>query len=296
MGLRVKCEQRTVVVQHFFEMRNLPVAVDGVSAKTATNMVVNAAFGHARQRQRCHEERIDVRRFGIGGAAPVPHQAIDRRRVRELGCAAKAAEVTVETLGELGSNGLNGSRAEPSALCGGRRLEAPKNVVKASALFTNLVLLFIVVAGDALQQLAESRHPVAALFGKVSAAEERPLVIGVQKHRQRPAATPLREQLVRCLIDPVDVRALFAIDLDIDELPVHEFRRGVVLERFVRHDVTPVTGRVADGQQYRLAGLSGQLEGLRTPGVPVHWIICMLQEIGTGFFRESVTHRFISRC
>ena len=61
MRLCVHREQWAVVVQHFLEMRNLPVAVDRVAAEATADMIVDAAFGHARQGQRRHEQRVDVR-------------------------------------------------------------------------------------------------------------------------------------------------------------------------------------------------------------------------------------------
>ena len=52
-------------------------------------------------------------------------------------------------------------------------------------------------------------------------------------------------------IDLVDVRPLLAIDLDIDEQPVHDGGDVVVLEAFMRHDMAPVAGGIADGEQDR---------------------------------------------
>src|SRR5207237_3851648 len=42
----IKREQRTVVVEHFLEVRNRPLSVDAVAAETAAEMIINAACGH----------------------------------------------------------------------------------------------------------------------------------------------------------------------------------------------------------------------------------------------------------
>ena len=67
-----------------------------------------------------------------------------------------------------------------------------------------------------------------------------------QKHRQRPAARSLRNQLMRHLVDLVEVWSFFAIDFDVDEQPVHDVGRARILERFVGHDMAPVAGRISE--------------------------------------------------
>ena len=57
-GLRVERQQRAVVVQHLLEVRDRPVAVDRVAAEAAAELVVDAALGHALQRERRHVERL----------------------------------------------------------------------------------------------------------------------------------------------------------------------------------------------------------------------------------------------
>ena len=113
--------------------------------------------------------------------------------------------------------------------------------------------------------VAEGGHAVALLAREIGAAEERPLVVGRQEHRQRPAAAALGQHLVRGLVDAVEVGALLAVDLDVDEQFVHQRRRRGVLEGLVRHHVAPVAGRVADRQQDRLVAARARA---RAPPVP----------------------------
>ena len=80
-------------------------------------------------------------------------------------------------------------------------------------------------------------------------------------------------------VDSVDVRTLFTVDLDRNEVFVHLRRDGVVLEGFMRHDVTPVTGRITDGQEDRNITASRFVESILSPLPPVHWIVDVIQKV-----------------
>ena len=90
------------------------------------------------------------------------------------------------------------------------------------------------------------------------------------------------------LVDLVQVRTLLAVHLDVDEEPVHDRRRGRVLEGLVGHDVAPVAGGVTDGEQDGPVGLAGQGQGLVAPGPPVHRIVGVLEQVGAGGGSEAV--------
>ncbi len=134
-----------------------------------------------------------------------------------------------------------------------RRVDGRQGLDQRLRLRTQFLLTLAVVLGHARQQRAEARHAEARLGRKVRATEEGPLVVMRQEHGQRPAATAAREQLVRDLVDAVDVGPLLAVHLDVDEQLVHHRRGGRILEGFMRHHMAPVAGRVADRQQDRLA-------------------------------------------
>ena len=141
---------------------------------------------------------------------------------------------------------------------------------------------------DPDEQVAERGEAVARRRRKVGAAEEGGQVVRGEEHRERPAAGAAREQLVRDLVDPVEVRALLAVHLDVDEVLVHHPRGGLVLERFVGHDVAPVARGVADGEEDRPALPPRAVEGFRPPRVPVHRIVRVLEEVGAGLGGEAV--------
>src|SRR5581483_2304941 len=139
---------------------------------------------------------------------------------------------------------------------------------------------------DRREHPREARHPVPVLRGEVRAAVERDTV-GREEDRHRPAAVP-GHRLHGLHVDRVDVGALLTVDLDVDEALVHEPRDLVVLERLALHDVAPVTGRVADREEDRPVGLPRPGERLLAPGIPVHRVVLVLEEVGARLAGQAV--------
>ena len=142
--------------------------------------------------------------------------------------------------------------------------------------------------GDALQHLAEARHPVAGLGREVRAAVERH-ALGIDEHVQRPAALA-GHRLHRSHVDRVHVGALLAVDLHRDEVLVHDRGRLGVLEGLVLHHVAPVAGGVADRDEQRLVLRPRARERLLAPRVPVDGVVLVLEEVGAGLVGEPVRH------
>src|SRR5688500_19364117 len=94
-------------------------------------------------------------------------------------------------------------------------------------------------------------------FWKVRATEERLLIRG-QKQCQWPAAITPGQHIKGDLVNLIDIGALLAIHFDIHEIAVHLCRDSLVFKTLVRHDMAPVTGRVAHGKQYRLVLLASE--------------------------------------
>ena len=85
------------------------------------------------------------------------------------------------------------------------------------------------------------------LVREVGAAIERLTVRG-QEDAHRPAAGP-GHGLHGVHVDGIEVRSLLAIDLDGHEAGIELGSRGLVLERLALHDVAPMAGGIADGQE-----------------------------------------------
>ncbi len=62
----------------------------------------------------------------------------------------------------------------------------------------------------------------------------------------------------------------------------------MILEGLAGHDMAPVAGGVADGEENWPVLSGGGPEGFLTPGIPVHWIVCMLQEVGALLGDEAI--------
>src|SRR5262245_47720258 len=143
----------------------------------------------------------------------------------------------------------------------------------------DLVMLGSPDAADLGQNLLEARAAETRLVGEIGAAPEG-RTLAVEEHGERPAAL-LAECVERVHIDPVDIRALLAIDLDADEVAVQKAGRILVLEAFMGHDVAPMAGGIADRQQDGLVLGAGPVESLAAPGKPMDRVVAMLQKIGT---------------
>ena len=111
----------------------------------------------------------------------------------------------------------------------------------------------------------------------------------------RPAALT-RHRLRGRHVDRVHVGALLAVHLDRDVARVHQRGDALVLERLVRHHVTPVAGRVADGDQHRHVTALGLGERLLAPRPPVDRIVGVLQEVGRSCTTESIHQITLPHC
>ena len=243
----IEREQRTVVVEHLFEMRNRPLGVDAVAAEAAAQLIVDAAVGHPQERDAHHRERgrrlrcararrgkaRDPSRAETWARAPNPPWSGSNRRLSSDSAAVEALRRQ-----RVGARG--------------RGLEARERVLQIFRLPRDVGAALAVRGGHARQEIAKAGQAVAPLLREIGAAEER-RPLGREEHRQRPPAAAPREERVRGLVDLVEIGPLLAIDLDVDEIGVHRRGDRRILERFVRHHVAPVARRVADRQQDRLS-------------------------------------------
>ena len=158
------------------------------------------------------------------------------------------------------------------------------------ALQGHLVAAIAPRLGDPGQDLPEGRHAVARL-GRVV----RPGVEGLagrrEERRQRPAAVAVH-RLHRVHVDRVEIGPLLAIHLDRDEVLVHERGRLLVLEGLALHHVAPVARRVADREQDRAVLGPRPLQRLLAPGVPVHRVVRVLEQVGAA---SPAASRFVGR-
>ena len=169
-----------------------------------------------------------------------------------------------------------------------RRLFArlPDRVHEDVGLLLELVAAHPVGLGDRLQHLREARHPVARLRREVGAAVERAAVRREEDGHRPPAVPGHGDDGVH--VQAVDVGPLLAVDLDGDEVLVHQPSRAVVLEGLVLHDVAPVAGRVADRKEHRAVLLSRPGKRFLAPGIPVHRVGGVLEQVGARLGSQAV--------
>ena len=202
-----------------------------------------------------------------------------------FGARPKPPHARVEVGAVLGERGLQLLDAHRRAGGGARVLaQVPRQL---GALVAQRGLVLAPQVGDADQQRAEAGPAVFVLGREVRAGEERLLVRG-QEHGHRPAAVPLVHGQGGRHVDVVQVRALLAVDLHGDEVLVHEGGDVLVLERLALHHVAPVARRVADAEQDRLVLRARPRQRLLAPGMPVHRVVGVLQQVGAGAVGESV--------
>ena len=97
------------------------------------------------------------------------------------------------------------------------------------------------------------------------------------------------------LIDTVEVRALLPIHLDIHEQLVHDSGCCRIFERFVRHHVAPVTGRVADREEDWFVLAPRKLERVGAPRMPLDRICRVLQQVRTRLRGKAIASEMKSQ-
>ncbi len=116
---------------------------------------------------------------------------------------------------------------------------------------------------------------------------EKGLFLGSQNQIGGPSAAA-GHHLAGGQVGGVDIRAFFPIDLDGDEVTIENVCNLPILEAFVSHDVAPVAGRVADGEEDGLFLRGGSGEGRIPPGIPADGIFRVLQQVGALLENQAV--------
>ena len=235
-----------------------------------------------------HVPNLIIGLFVEASGGPMTQQAFEVGRMREFGCLAKSPPGRIVVFRQLLTGHIEWGGTELIQIAALTRIEAVERVPQALILFLDVIRMLLIEGGDMFQHFHKGRHPMPSFRGKVGAGEKRRQISRGQKHCQRPATPSLVQQLVRALVNLVQIWPFLTIHLDIDKQPIHDIGRAGVLEGFVGHDVAPVTGGITNRQQNRQITLAGDGQRFVIPGIPVDRIMGMLQQIGTGFVGEPV--------
>ena len=296
VGFRINAGELAVVVEHFFKMRNPPEAVGAVAMKAAAEVIADSPHLHFFQRGDEHPFRLFVL---------TPLDAVDEvgqvARLREFGtvvvhfAVAKAAPFFVELGGQLLLHGFI------ELFVNWRQDRGPLGFQFRLGVFDDGLAILADAVGCFFPDLVDSLHQgekagggaaVAVAGGEVRAAEDR-LRLGGQKHAHRPtpAAAGAGELVVDLQgghVDAVDVRPLFAVHLDADEMLVEVGRNLVVQKRLPLHHMAPVATGIAHREKNQFPLLLRLGQRLVPPGIPVHRVVGMLQQIRARLLRQAV--------
>ena len=222
VALQVGLREQGVVVEHLFEVGDQPALIRGVAGKAAADLVIHPALGHAIQGLGRHGQGCSV-----AGPAVVSEEKRDLRGRGKLGRGPESPVRRVEPGGQFPHGGAYLRLADvpardglgPPAEVRGERLRLLDEVGPAS----------IPQIGDLGEEGREPGPPESVPRGEVGPREERPLIRG-QEDRHGPAALSVVQRQRGGHVDVVQVGTLFAVHLDVHEVPVHEGCDGLILE------------------------------------------------------------------
>jgi len=255
----VAAQQQRVVVQHLLEVRHHPAGIDAVAGEATADLVVDAAARHRVERALGHVERAGL---------ALHQQCVHQQRRREL---RRSTETPVDRV-ELAAEPVEGAPDVDLRRRGRGGLERVRQVGgDGRSARVRLVAALPPGGVDRRDDLCEGRHAAGAHRRVVGAGEERQALRG-EEDRHRPAAGA-GECLSGFHEHRIEVGTLLTVDLDGDEVRVHQRRDVRVGERLVRHHVAPVAGGVADGKQDRTVGGPRLCERFGTPFAPVDRVV-----------------------
>lgn len=301
-----------LVVEHLLEVGHEPAGIDGVAMEAAAEVVVQAALDHVAQGFGGESQGFAS---GLGGATALERgdaeQEVDIAGARKFRCAAEAAVGGVEALVEVGETAFEGiaGRFVQGGWRGGRGRGGGRGRAGAAGVGDGGGAVGVVVAqrgehavglgdeigafvppgtGDGGEQAGEAAPALTVLGREVGAAEEG-LQVGGKKDVERPAARA-GAGLDVGHVDAVDVGAFLAVEFHRDEIAIELGGDGHVLEGFAGHDVAPVAGRVADGEEDGLILGAGAGEGGFAPFQPSDGVVGVLAQVGGLGVGEGVGH------
>ena len=155
-----------------------------------------------------------------------------------------------------------------------------------SAMGSNLNLAGFPFLSNAENYGRKTRLTRSIVRRKVGAAEKR-FAFGSHPYIRRPAAGPAG-RLHERHAEPVHVRTFFAVHLHVYKVFIEQLGGLRILEGLPGHDVTPVAGRIPNGDKDWFVLPSRPVERLFSPRIPIHRIVPMLQKIGRLLFSEPI--------
>ena len=262
-------------------MRHQPPGIHRITGEPATELIIHSTGGHA---------VAGVEHHADGCVVPVANALPQEKRglawTGEFGGTAEAAVPRVIFLFELGGGVGEDAGVQHQTALRFRLCVTGEAIVNFLRRIDDRIVLRLPEFLNPFQCLEESGSPETIVRGEIGSAEEG-LQVRCEKNTHRPA-TRAGGRLDVGHVDFVHVRALFAIHLDADEMLVEEPGDFFVLERFAFHHVAPVAGRITDAEEDRFVLFARFGKGLVAPGIPIHRIMLVLEQVGRFLASKAV--------
>src|SRR5438874_12319487 len=210
-SVQISARQLRLIVKHFLEMRYVPISVDRIPVKSATDMIVYSTSRHLSQCQQDHFQSM-LPGIRIRIARVEARQKIQRDRAREFWSTTETAFVRIKSsrkllVSRLQNNGINFS---------GRSLvfgSFAQCINSVRSLARNFSAIIFPGFGNPLQNSLESRMTKSVFRGEIGSTDKR-CELWSKPYAHRPAAT------ARCCLDESHVNAihigsLFTIDFNV---------------------------------------------------------------------------------
>ena len=128
--------------------------------------------------------------------------------------AAEAAELAVEGLRELLASVHHRFQSNRAIAAGAAAENLPECPDHLLFVFRDPIGLLAVGGRDTGQDIVEARQTLTRSIGKIGASIKRDVIVRGQKHGQRPTTLVVGQQVVRRLIDLVEVGPFLTIDFE----------------------------------------------------------------------------------
>ena len=268
--------QLRLVIKHFFEMRHVPVGIDRVTVKSAADVIVHSARRHFAQGEQIHLERVLAPR-GLRFTRVHPSEEVERDRPRKFRRDTEAAFVCVVAARDLLICRFQRRRPQLHRRSPASRFRLSQRGDDLRPLLRDSVVVLLPRERDSLEDFRESGLAIAVRGREISATDKR-LQLRREPDAHGPTAAAGR-RLDEGHVNAINIRPFFAVDFDVHKLPVHDRGHIGVFERFVRHDMTPMAGRITDREKDRLVFLARFRERFFAPRKPIDRIAGVLEKV-----------------
>ena len=283
-ALGVGHHEHGLIVEHLLKVRHAPFAIGAVSVESKPDMVVHAPCPHCIECCTNHAEQTLV---VVGMSTTQEQQEVVRRW--ELGSCREAAVHIIVHASVMINDGCHHRFGHVATEIG--RCLLCESGCDLARCFLHASVVEHPNFFQPREEIEKAEAIAKGVTREVRAGKER-TSLSVHHNRQWPPAMS-GKCLTHIHTHRINIRTFFAIDLDTDEVFIEICSNGLVFEGLALHYMTPVTCRIAHAHKHRLVLGTCTCERFVTPRIPIHRIVCVLQEIWRLFESETIRVRVI---